>query len=221
MNQATAAPVYTVDADGHVSSNRAIPGSSTWSRATASVPSASITMPGHEVLLIDGKSLEAVHGRLAALGGVEMDPAALLETGRYNYEVGCPPGSYDPAARLAVLDEEGIDTVLLYPTIGICWEGHVQDAGLAHAYTEAYNRWLVDFCSHAPRRLNTNAHLNQLDVELAVKEIRRARGRRLPRDLYLAGHVRPRAATLRRPALDRFGRRRRTRHAGRFPRRRA
>lgn len=204
MNQATTAHVYTVDADGHVLEPR-----DTWikylePRYRERAIRIDHDAKGNEVLLIDGKSLEAVHGRLAALGGVEMDPAALLETGRYNYEVGCPPGSYDPAARLAVLDAEGIDTVLLYPTIGICWEGHVQDAGLAHAYTEAYNRWLIDFCSHEPRRLIPIAHLNLLDVDLAVKEMRRARaagcrGIYISPDMYARGRRR-----FDDPALDRF-----------------
>lgn len=204
MNQATTAHVYTVDADGHVLEPR-----DTWikylePRYRERAIRIDHDAKGNEVLLIDGKSLEAVHGRLAALGGVEMDPAALLETGRYNYEVGCPPGSYDPAARLAVLDAEGIDTVLLYPTIGICWEGHVQDAGLAHAYTEAYNRWLVDFCSHEPRRLIPIAHLNLLDVDLAIKEMRRARaagcrGIYISPDMYARGRRR-----FDDPALDRF-----------------
>ncbi|NNL87064.1 MAG: amidohydrolase [Myxococcales bacterium] len=127
-----------------------------------------------EVLLIDGKSLEVVRGRLAALGGIEMDPSDALTTGKHTYEDGCPKGSFDPAARLEVMDAEGIDVALLYPTIGICWEGHTQDAALAHAYTEAYNRWIVDFCSHDPKRLVPIAHINLLDGELAVAELERA-----------------------------------------------
>ncbi len=127
-----------------------------------------------ENLLIDGKPLEVVRGRLAALGGIEMDPSDALTTGKYAYEDGCPKGSFDPAARLEVMDAEGIDVALLYPTIGICWEGHTQDAALAHAYTEAYNRWIVDFCSHDPKRLVPIAHINLLDGELAVAELERA-----------------------------------------------
>ena len=42
------------------------------------------------------------------------------------------------------MDQEDIDIALLYPTLGICWEGAVQDAKLALAYTRAYNRWLVE-----------------------------------------------------------------------------
>ncbi len=147
------------------------------------------------MLLVDGKSLEVIRNRLGALGGIEMDAAALLEPGRFSYEDGCPPGSYDPKARIEVLDQEGIDIALLYPTIGICWEGHTQDAALAHAYTEAYNRWIVDFCSHDPKRLVPIAHLNLLDPELAVKELHRAhaagcRGIYLSPDMFARARMR-------------------------------
>ena len=103
MATSTPGHILTVDADGHVLEPR-----NTWidyiePRFRERAIRIDHDAAGHEVLLIDGKSLEAVHGRLAALGGVEMDATALLETGRYNYEYGCPPGSYDPHARLQVL----------------------------------------------------------------------------------------------------------------------
>jgi predicted TIM-barrel fold metal-dependent hydrolase len=196
--------VLTVDADGHILEPR-----NTWLEYIAPQYRARAIQIGHdangqEALLIDGKSLQAVRGRLASLGGIEMDPAQLLAAGLLTYEDGCPPGGYDPKARLEVLDAEGIDIALLYPTIGICWEGHVQDAALAHAYTEAYNRWLVDFCSYDPKRLVPIAHLNLLDPDLAVKEMLRAhaagcRGIYISPDMFARGRRR-----FDDPALDRF-----------------
>lgn len=204
MTESQSKRAYTVDADGHILEPR-----DTWIKYIAPrFRDRAIRIDhddkGLEVLLIDGKILEAVHGRLAGLGGIEMDPAELLTTGLLKYEDGCPPGSYDPAARITILDQEGIDVALLYPTIGICWEGHVQDAALAHAYTEAYNRWLEDFCSHDPRRLVPIMHLNLLDVDLALKEMRRAhaagcRGIYLSPDMYARGRRR-----FDDPALDPF-----------------
>ena len=187
--------IITVDADGHVLEPR-----DTWINYIApAYRERAIRIArderGDEVLLIDGRPLEVIRNRLASLGGVDMDPLPLLTRGRMSYEEGCPPGGYDPAARLQVMDAEQIDIALLYPTIGICWEGHVQDPALAHAYTEAYNRWLVDFCSHDPRRLVPIAHINLMDPMLAVKEIRRAhaagcRGIYLSPDLYARAHKR-------------------------------
>ena len=74
---------------------------------------------GYEVLLIDGQPLKTLRGQLGALGGINMDTAKLLTRGEISYAEGSPPGSYDPVARLRVMDGEGIDAVLLYPTIGI------------------------------------------------------------------------------------------------------
>jgi predicted TIM-barrel fold metal-dependent hydrolase len=73
------------------------------------------------------------------------------------------------------MDEEQIDIVLLYPTIGIAWEGLVTDPHLATAYCRAYNRWLVDFCSTDRHRLVPIAHISLLDPDGAVTEVERAR----------------------------------------------
>ena len=130
---------------------------------------------GYEVLVIDGRPLKTLRGQLGALGGIEMDSARLLTRGQVTYAEGSPPGGYDPHARLRVMDDEGIDRVLLYPTIGICWEGHVTDPALATAYSRAYNRWIVDFCSHDRKRLVPIAHICLKDPQGAVAEVKRAR----------------------------------------------
>ncbi len=130
---------------------------------------------GWEVLLFDNQVAEVVRGTLGALGGVGMNPDEFFIPGNKTYMDGCPPGSYDPKARLQVMDEEGIDIALLYPTISIFWEGWVTDPKLATAYTRAYNRWLVDFCSYDKKRLFPIAHISLIDPEGAVEEIVRAK----------------------------------------------
>ena len=130
---------------------------------------------GWEVLLFDNKPAEVVRGTLGALGGVGMNPDEFFIPGNKTYMDGCPPGSYDPKARLQVMDDEGIDIAMLYPTIGIFWEGWVQDPKLATAYSRAYNRWLVDFCSYDKKRLFPIAHISLLDPEGAVEETIRAK----------------------------------------------
>ena len=131
---------------------------------------------GDEVLLVDGRPVESMRNGLAGLGGINLDPAQALDrSGGLRYEDGCPPGGYDPAARLQVMDDEGIDISLLYPTIGICWEGLVTDPALATAYASAYNRYIVDFCSYDPHRLVPVAHISLIDEHGAVEEAVRAR----------------------------------------------
>lgn len=129
----------------------------------------------YEVLLIDNRPLELVRGHMGVLGGIGMDPVALQENGKLTYADGCPAGGYDPRARLEVMDAERIDVAMLYPTLGICWEGAVRDPQLATAYTRAYNRWIADFAREDPARLQPIAHVSLLDPEGAVEEVRRAR----------------------------------------------
>ena len=166
---------YVVDADGHV-----LEPADTWleyldPRYRDRAIRIARDEQNLEVLLIDGQPLKTLRGQLGALGGIDMDTARLLTRGQITYAEGSPPGSYDPAARLQVMDSEGIDAVLLYPTIGICWEGHVTDGALATAYTRAYNRWLTEFCRVEPKRLYPVAHISLLDPEGAVEETLRAR----------------------------------------------
>ena len=148
---------------------------------------------GWEVLMFDNKPAEVVRGTLGALGGVGMNPDEFFIPGNKTYIEGCPPGSYDPKARLKVMDDEGIDIAMLYPTIGIFWEGWVQDPKLATAYSRAYNRWLVDFCSYDKKRLFPIAHISLLDPEGAVEETIRAKkegcvGVYLSPDMVARGH---------------------------------
>ena len=167
--------VLTVDADGHVLEPR-----DTWQKyLEPNLRDRAIRIEkdeeGVEVLLVDGRPHTALRGRLGALGGIGMDSEDLMTVGQRSYEDGCPLGGYDPSARLAVMDDEQINIALLYPTIGIAWEGIVRDPSIATAYCRAYNRWIVDFCSQDRRRLVPIAHICLKDPEGAVQELKRAR----------------------------------------------
>ena len=134
-------PMDVVDSDGHV-----LEPADTWERyIDPAFRDRAIRIArddtGLERLWFDNKPMELLRGNLGTLGGIELESGQLGSlTREYTYAEGSPPGSYDPAERIKVLDAEGIDRVLLYPTIGICWEGNVDDPELATAYTRAYNR---------------------------------------------------------------------------------
>jgi predicted TIM-barrel fold metal-dependent hydrolase len=171
----TSDDILTVDADGHVLEPR-----DTWQKylepdLRADAIRIERDDQGVEVLLVENKVHLALRGRLGALGGIEMDSTDLMTVGQRSYEDGCPKGGYDPAARLSVMDDEQIDMALLYPTIGIAWEAMVESPRLATAYARAYNRWIVDFCSHDRKRLVPIAHICLKDPAGAVEEVKRAR----------------------------------------------
>jgi len=83
-------------------------------------------------------------------------------------------GAFDPAARVLDLDAEGIDTAVLYPTIGLGFWG-LRDADAAAALASAYNDWLASYCRAAPERLFAAAMVPFQEVDAAVRELRRAR----------------------------------------------
>ena len=202
------ADLLTVDADGHV-----LEPADTWQRYIDPkfrdrALRIDLDADGFENLFIDNKPTLMLKGRLGALGGIEAETRAeklaFQIPGKRSYRDGAPPGGYDPHARLAVLDAEGIDKVLLYPTIGIAWEGGVSDPELALAYSRAYNRWIVDFCRTDPARLYPIAHITLLNPEGAIEEVERAR-----RDGCIGVYLSPdlaarRGRPLNHPAFDPF-----------------
>ncbi|MYD43745.1 MAG: amidohydrolase family protein, partial [Gammaproteobacteria bacterium] len=118
--------------------------------------------------LIIGEQV-VLQGVLAGLGGANLNPATLFTQGA-KYMEGCPPASYDPNARAAMLDEWGVDRGVLFPTIGIL-PFPTDDVDLASAYCRAYNRWQADFFQTVPDRVVPIAALNWLDVDEAVREL--------------------------------------------------
>ena len=130
-----------------------------------------------------------------------MDSARLLTRGQMTYAEGSPPGAYDPSARLRVMDAEGIDAVLLYPTIGICWEGHVADRRLStslHARVQPVARGVLPHGPPAP--LPRGAHLPPRPRGRGGGDPPRPQGW-LCRDLSVPGSRGPGWAALRRPSL--------------------
>lgn len=59
---------------------------------------------------------------------------------------------WDPTRRLADQARDGVAAEMLFATVGMPICGH-EDLDYRHACMVAYNRWLKDYCSHAPNRL--------------------------------------------------------------------
>lgn len=94
-----------------------------------------------------------------------------------------PAASYDARARLELMDDEGIYAMVLYPNLGGFGSGgflRLKEPELMLECVQAYNDFLVDWCSADPKRLLPTMALPFWDVEASVQEIERsaARGHR-------------------------------------------
>lgn len=81
-------------------------------------------------------------------------------------------GGADPKARIADMDDEGVDLAVLFPTTGLFFAG-VDDPGIAHALCVAYNDWLAGYCAAEPSRLVAVGLLPQADVRTTIAEAHR------------------------------------------------
>jgi len=125
---------------------------------------------GYEHVLVGDTEILAVPlGTLARPGSSFDDPSSFRPLADAH------PGGWDPVARLADMDTEGIDQAVLYPSIGLyAWA--VPDPAAAVAIARAYNDWLASYCHIAPHRLFGAAMLPLQSPAEAVTELERAVG---------------------------------------------
>ena len=77
-------------------------------------------------------------------------------------------GGWDPKERLRVMDSEGIDCVVLFPTeIGLKLDAY------SPSVCRGYNRWLADYCAAGRDRLFGVALLPLDDAAAAAEELER------------------------------------------------
>ncbi|MEL7209744.1 MAG: amidohydrolase family protein, partial [Actinomycetota bacterium] len=77
---------------------------------------------------------------------------------------------WDPAHRLADQALDGIAAELLFASVGMPLCGH-EDLDYRRVTMEAYNRWLQEYCSHAPDRLYGAGLAAVKDADGGVEEI--------------------------------------------------
>ena len=88
------------------------------------------------------------------------------------------PGCYDPVARIADMDTDGVWGQLCFPNYarfaGHRFWGNVEDHELGYACLRTYNDYLLDeWCATAPDRLFAAVILPLDDIGLAVAELKR------------------------------------------------
>ena len=94
-------------------------------------------------------------------------------TGENRLSEAIRPEYVDRDARLARMDEQGVETALLFPTLGVCVEHFMmEDAEQLYANIHAFNLWLDEDWGFDHRgRILAVPLLNLLDLERAVAEL--------------------------------------------------
>lgn len=125
-----------------------------------------------DVWTYDGKRVPVL--RIAAAVGVPRDQVDARPVTFDELQKGC----YDPAARLADMDQAGIEASVCYPNMFVRFCGQQfslsPDKELALACIRAYNDFVVEeWCAGSGGRLVPMGIVPLWDVELAVAEARR------------------------------------------------
>jgi uncharacterized protein len=79
------------------------------------------------------------------------------------------PGSYDGGARAKVLDEEGIERSLLFPSMYLL-VGDIEDPEVAAAACHGYNEWIADMCRDGRGRLQAVGVVPLQSIAAAERE---------------------------------------------------
>src|SRR6266852_5808798 len=116
---------------------------------------------GKHALLVDNKPMklrdvEEVLGLLTAYG--QKEAGRTLNT--FDRYIAYSAAWQDMDARVRFMDGEGIAVQVIYPSIGIIWEGEVDDPLLADALCRAYNRWAFELVGGHAGRLFPAAHIS-------------------------------------------------------------
>jgi predicted TIM-barrel fold metal-dependent hydrolase len=164
------------------------------------VPHVAEQPSGTERWVIDGLVRESPS--LAATGALSRDRGSEPQTWS---EV--PQSAYDPHARLAAMDSDGVDYSVLYPSAAgasgevIC---AVKDLDLQAECARAYNDWIIDVWAAASPRFMPQAILPAGSIDGAVAEARRtvARGHKGVIMPAQPSQVNPAAGHLYRPEWD-------------------
>lgn len=163
----------TVDADGHVLEPAWLWERYLERRYVERAIRIKTDAAGLEYLELDGcPSRRTVKGVLGLMGAMGDESAQPSPERRYMDHI--PYGAGDAAERIALLQQEHLEAVLLYPTIHLLWECEVTEPEISLAYCRAYNRWIADFARNSGGRLVPIAHLTLLDPEGSAAELRRA-----------------------------------------------
>src|SRR5512143_2150423 len=81
------------------------------------------------------------------------------------------PGAYDPKARIADMDLDGVDAEVLY--FGGPVTQYATDPALRRYVVQRYNDWMLELSKASPERLIGLAHVPLVDIDEGCEELKR------------------------------------------------
>jgi predicted TIM-barrel fold metal-dependent hydrolase len=120
-----------------------------------------------DLFVIEGLSRPIPMGLVAAAG----KPANELTAFGVKFE-DLHRGGWDPEARMADQDRDGVSAEVLYPTVGMMLCNH-KDYDFKKACFDAYNQWIANYCSAHPDRLIGVGQTAMRSVEEGIEDLRR------------------------------------------------
>jgi len=122
-----------------------------------------------EVYVIDGIDIAIPMGLIAAAG---KDPSQLSTKGAAFADL--HRGGWDPKARAADQDVDGVGAEIIFPSVGMMLANH-PDLAYKRACFDAYNRWLQGFCEGLPNRLFGMPQLAMETPEAGIADLVKAK----------------------------------------------
>ena len=81
-------------------------------------------------------------------------------------------GGWDPQARMAEQERDGVAAEVIYPTVGMLLCNH-PDMDYKKACFDAYNLWIAEYCSAHPDRLIGCGQTAMRSVEEGIEDLRK------------------------------------------------
>ncbi|MBV1876766.1 MAG: amidohydrolase [Pseudomonadales bacterium] len=136
---------------------------------------------GQDIFVIKDTKRVVPMGFLAGAGMIPSERAKFAKVTKFD---GIYPGAWDPVARGADMDRDGIAAEIIYASVGMILCTH-PDADYKNACMQAYNRWLQEFCGGNPDRLFGLAQTAVMSIDSAIEDFRRAK------DMGMVGMMMP------------------------------
>jgi uncharacterized protein len=120
-----------------------------------------------DLFVIEGMSRPIPIGLIAAAG----IPAEQLAVFGAQFEK-THRGGWDPEARMADQDRDGVAAEVIYPSVGMLLCNH-RDFDYKKACFDAYNRWVVEYCAPHPDRLIGLGQTAMRSVAEGIEDLQR------------------------------------------------